>query len=128
MGILADAFLLVVDPILTITVDPVRRNIRARKEENGIPLKVGDYGSISSNTGDDTLIARNCVLFWLVYPHMNGVETAKFVGTEKMLRILNKERDTAAYPEGRCIPANDIANFCPIGFRKEQAPNTPAPA
>lgn len=128
MGILANAFLLVVDPILTITVDPVRRQYRTLKNKWGEAICAKDFSSVSSNAGDDTLIARNFVFFWLIYGHMKGTENAQFVGTRKMLEILNEQRDHNSYPKGGCIPANDVVNFCPFGFRKEQEPNTPAPA
>ena len=124
MGILADAFLFVVDPILENTIDPLRRKYRSKKTDWGLARCAGDYSSVSSNIGKDTLIARNLVLGWLIYSHTNGTQDARFVGTKRMLQILSDERDPTAYPNG-LFPHNDVANFIP---EPEKVSSAPKPA
>ena len=114
MGILADAFLLVVDPLLKITVDPLRRNYRAWKKAQGKPVGPTDFSCISCNTGSDTLIARNLVLFWMIYGFRDGGSDGRFLGTEEMLRYLSGRRDSSAYPGGYAL-CNDISRVYPSG-------------
>ncbi len=125
MGILADAFLLVVDPILTITVDPLRRQYRTLKNKWGGAIGAKDFSSVSSNAGDDTLVARNFVFFWLIYGHRKGTENVQFVGTRKMLEILKEQRDSAAYIKDKEPPSNDVVHFIQ---ELEVFPSSPTPA
>lgn len=112
MGILADAFLLVVDPILTITVDPLRRQYRTLKNKWGGAIGAKDFSSVSSNTGQHTLVARNMLIGWLIYKYQAGPADAQWVmGTKEMCDILSDKRDSGAYPIGRAIPKNDISHF-----------------